>query len=98
MMTQQAGSTQALAEAQAALTAAQVAVTQAATPVVVGTVVEPGWTTTEFYATVASLAVAVVTLVHPGFSAPPAVVQAAVGAAGSVATGLYAIGRSLRKR
>lgn len=91
-----------VAEIQAQLAALQnqlpTAIQMATTPVIVGDTVEPGYTTTEFWGTVAVDVMALVAVVHPGFSAPPELAQAFSLIAAGAAHGLYSLGRSLRKK
>ncbi len=61
-------------------------------------VAEPGYTTTEFWGTVASNIIAFGAIFHPGFNAPPGLAMAFAAGAAGIANAIYAIGRSLRKK
>lgn len=74
---------------------------QALTPVanpLANNTVEPGYTTTEFWATIGVIVTSIAAVFHPGFSAPPALVQALGFGASGIATLGYSFARSLRKR
>lgn len=61
-------------------------------------VVEPGYTTTEFWATVGVDIASIVAIFHPGFNAPPALAQSLSAIASGIATLGYSFARSWRKK
>lgn len=74
------------------------AIQMANAPVVVNGTVEPGYTTTEFWGTIAVDVLAAIAVLHPGFNTPPELAQGFAFIAAGVAHAAYAVGRSLRKK
>lgn len=55
---------------------------------------KPGYTTTEFWLTLATQLLALLAIIHPGFKIDGTLVQSLATLAAAAASGLYALGRS----
>lgn len=54
---------------------------------------DPGYTTTEFWLTLATNALALVAILHPGYKAPPGLAQALAAVAAGIGTVAYSFSR-----